>query len=71
MYVVVLKSKLTNEIFGVQKTVCDEPCRFQDYSAAQRSAIEKNYHVKKDEFIWVAKEDDGIYFKLDKESIDE
>lgn len=71
MYVIVLKSRFTDEIFGVQTTVSNQVCRFQDYGTAQRMAIEKNHHVKNDEFVWVAKEDDGVYLKLDKESLDE
>lgn len=70
MYVIVLMSKYTKEIFGVQRNLSNEPCRFQDYGTALRAAIEKNYNVRKDEFVWIVKEDDGVYFKL-KESLNE
>lgn len=68
MYVIVMKSKYTDEIFGVERTLSSEPCRFIDYATAERVAHEKNQHVRNREFVWTAKKDDGIYFKIDNEN---
>lgn len=65
MYVIVLKSKYTDELFGTARTFSKEPCRFQDYALAERAAFEKNQAIRNHEFEWFAKEDDGIYFKVE------
>lgn len=65
MYVIVMMSKFTDEIFGAVRNVSNEVCRFQDYATAERTAFEKNQNVKQDEFVWVVKQDDGIYFKVE------
>ena len=60
MYVIVMMSKTTDEIFGAVRNMSKEVCRFQDYATAERTAIEKNQNcAMKDEFVWVVKKDDG------------
>ena len=68
MYVIVMKSRTTNETFAVVKNLSGEPCRFSDYAMAERAAHEKNLNIKNDEFVWVVKEDDGVYFKVNNEN---
>ncbi len=73
MYVIVLKSKYTNEIFGVLQTVSNQPRRFPDYAMAERVAHETNLLPNRynDGIEWVVKEDDGVYFDAEEYYFDE
>lgn len=71
MYVIVLKSRFTNEIFNVATTVSKEPRRFPDLAVAERIAYEMNTgeELVDHGIEWSVKEDDGIYWSIDGEEI--
>ena len=64
MYVIVLKSKYTGEIFKVLRTMSNQPRKFPEYAIAERVAYETNLENPIGGFEWIAKEDDGIYYKV-------
>ncbi len=71
MYVIVLKSRFTDEIFSVAMTLSKEPRRFPDYAIAERTAHEMNVREELTDhgIEWTVKEDDGIYWSIDGEEI--
>lgn len=69
MYVIVLRSKKTEELFGAAQTLSGQPRKFPDYALAMREAHELNLRndLLDQGIEWFVKEDDDIYWDVDGE----
>jgi len=69
MYVIVLRTKKTNELFGAAKTISGQARKFPDYGVAMREAHELNLRndLLDQGIEWFVKEDDNNYWSVEDE----